>query len=139
MRVGFEVRVPFLDHRLVEYVWNIPWAMKNHGDAAKGILRLALSGLLPEDVLNRRKSPYPSTHDPAYSEAFRQRLLNILDDPSSPLTPLLNLPAVREIAAAEWTPESFKPWFSQLMGRPQLFAYLVQTDWWLREYKVVIR
>ncbi len=138
MGVGFEVRVPFLDHRLVEYVWNIPWDMKNHGGAAKGILRLALAGLLPDDCLNRRKMPYPSTHDPAYSEAFRQRLLGVLNDPASPLVPLLDVAAVREVAATERTPEGFKPWFSQLMGRPQLFAYLVQLDWWLREYKVSI-
>lgn len=59
MAVGLEVRVPFCDHRLVEYVWNIPWEMKSAGDREKGILRRALRGVLPEDVLTRKKALTP--------------------------------------------------------------------------------
>ena len=69
MAVGLEVRVPFCDHRLAEYVWNIPWAFKADGGTAKGILRRALRGVLPDDVLSRRKSPYPKTHNPSYLKA----------------------------------------------------------------------
>lgn len=136
MAVGLEVRVPFCDHRLVEYVWNIPWKMKCTGGMSKGILRRALSGLLPEEVLYRRKSPYPKTHNPAYLDAVRRWLLAILADPSSPLHQLVDARAVKELAAREV--DSVRPWFGQLMAGPQLFAYLVQIDWWLREYRVAI-
>ncbi|MHB8158449.1 MAG: asparagine synthase (glutamine-hydrolyzing), partial [Desulfocucumaceae bacterium] len=71
MAVGLEVRVPFCDHRLVEYAWNIPWWMKSYGLREKGILRRALEGILPGDVLERRKSPYPKTHNPLYLETVR--------------------------------------------------------------------
>lgn len=137
MGVGLEVRVPYCDHRLVQYVWNIPWEIKTVGGREKGILRKALEGVLPDDVLYRKKSPYPKTHNPAYLEAVRQRTLDILDDPDSPLLPLIDAEAIRGIAAS---PESSShlPWFGQLMSGPQLFAYLSQVDLWLRTYNVKI-
>jgi len=138
MAVGLEVRVPFCDHRLVEYVWNIPWTMKNCDGMAKGILRRALSGILPEEVLRRRKSPYPKTHNPAYLAAVRSLVLRLLDDPGSPLLPLINVEAVRE-AALSGSALFDRPWFSQLMGDAQFFAYLIQVDAWLRNYGVTIR
>ncbi|MFZ5897926.1 MAG: asparagine synthase (glutamine-hydrolyzing) [Bacillota bacterium] len=138
MGVGFEVRVPFCDHRLVQYVWNVPWHMKSYGNREKGILRLALKGVLPDDVLERRKSPYPKTHNPAYLAATRDWLLSILGDPASPLLPLLNVPAVRKLAESGGSP--FDPaWFGQLMGAAQLFAYLAQVDLWLKHYHINIR
>ncbi|MCK9907016.1 asparagine synthase C-terminal domain-containing protein, partial [Frankia sp. Cpl3] len=69
MAASLEARVPFCDHRLVEYVWNIPWEMKTYQNREKGILRKALEGILPDDVLYRKKSPYPKTHNPAYTDA----------------------------------------------------------------------
>lgn len=137
MACGLEVRVPFCDHRIVEYVWNIPWAMKTCGGMEKGILRRALTGIMPEEILTRRKSPYPKTHHPAYLAAVRDRVLQILDDPASPLLPLLDTAAVRAMAQADG--DAFdRPWYGQLMTGPQLFAYLIQVDTWLREYKVKI-
>lgn len=136
MAVGLEIRVPFCDHRLVEYAWNIPWAMKSCDGKAKGILRRALVGILPEDVLARPKNPYPKTHNPAYLSAVRTWVLDILDDPGSPLLSLINTKAVRQLAGSR---EDFDiPWFGQLMRLPQLFAYLVQVDIWLRRYSVSI-
>lgn len=137
MAVGLEVRVPFCDHRLVEYVWNIPWAMKNCDGRPKGILRRALTGLLPEDVLARSKSPYPKTHNPAYLAAVRDRVLRILDDPNSPLLPLVNADAVRAFALSGGAVFD-RPFFGQLMRGPQFLAYLIQVDTWLRHYRVVI-
>jgi len=138
MATGLEVRVPFCDHRLVEYVWNIPWSMKSCGNVEKGILRRALAGVLPEDVLARRKSPYPKTHHPAYLAAVREWLENILNDPASPLLPLVDAAALREVIRSNAA--AFNPaWFSQLMGGAQLFAYLIQVNTWLREYRVQIR
>ncbi|RKO65541.1 asparagine synthase (glutamine-hydrolyzing) [Desulfofundulus salinus] len=138
MATGLEVRVPFCDHRLVEYAWNIPWEMKSCGGVEKGILRRALAGVLPQEVLLRRKSPYPKTHHPAYFEAVRRWLLDILDDPASPLLPFIDVEAVRQFARLD-APAMNMPWYGQLMRGPQLLAYLIQIDTWLREYRVVVR
>ncbi|ADU50748.1 asparagine synthase (glutamine-hydrolyzing) [Thermaerobacter marianensis DSM 12885] len=134
MAVGLEVRVPFCDHRLVEYVWNVPWELKTMGGREKGLLRHALAGVLPEQVLWRKKSPYPKTFNPAYLAAMRAWVQSILDDPASPLRPLVDPAAVRALVRAEG--EFDIPWFGQLMRRPQLLAYLAQVDLWLRKYKV---
>lgn len=136
MASGLEVRVPFCDHRLVEYVWNIPWEMKMLEGREKGIMRNALSGLLPTEVLYRKKSPYPKTHHPAYETAVKTRLLEIINDNSSPLLPLIDFDAIYSLSERE--SDLGKPWFGQLMSTPQLFAYLIQADTWLRHYKVKI-
>lgn len=137
MAAGLELRVPFCDHRLVEYVWNIPWEMKNYHNREKGLLRLALTGMLPEDVLWRKKSPYPKTHNPSFIDAVRSLMIAVLDDHTSPLLPLINRQAVRELALSIKSDTNI-PWFGQLMNAPQLLAYLVQIDFWLREYNVLI-
>lgn len=136
MAAGLEVRVPFCDHRMVEYVWNIPWEMKTLDGREKGILRKALSGILPDEILLRKKSPYPKTHNPAYEKAVRNWLLEILYDYSSPLLPFIDVKAVR--ALAESTSDYGKPWFGQLMAAPQMFAFLIQVDTWLRKNKVIV-
>jgi len=135
MAVGLEVRVPYCDHRLIEYVWNIPWSIKTAGEREKGILRRALTGILPDDVLYRKKSPYPKTHNPSYLKAVRTWLLDILDDPSSPLRPYVNQDKLRALASSEQDQFNI-PWFGQLMNLPQLFAYLCQVDYWLRKYRI---
>ncbi len=137
MAVGLEVRVPFCDHRLVEYVWNVPWEMKTVGGREKGLLRLALDGVLPDTVISRKKSPYPKTFHPAYLTAMRNWVDTILEDSTSPLRSLINVPAVQNLIRAE--AEFDLPWFGQLMRLPQLLAYLVQVDVWMRRYRVVIR
>lgn len=138
MAAGLEVRVPFCDHRLVEYVWNIPWEMKTWHNREKGILRLALTDVLPGEVLERRKSPYPKTHHPAYLAAVRRNLLRILDDPDSPLLPLIDKKYVRELVRTDGSAFG-TAWFGQLMGGAQLFAYLIQINTWLRKYRVKVR
>jgi len=111
--------------------------LKNYENREKGLLRHALTGVLPDDVLWRRKSPYPKTHNPSYLEMVRKWVLTILDDTHSPLRDLVNVSALR--CLAESTDNiTHLPWFGQLMSRPQLFAYLIQIDTWLRKYKVEI-
>ncbi|MCQ6560826.1 asparagine synthase (glutamine-hydrolyzing) [Paenibacillus mendelii] len=138
MAVGLEVRVPYCDHRLVDYVFNIPWEIKTAGDREKGILRRSLEGVLPNDVLYRKKSPYPKTHNPNYLDAVRTQVLDLIHEGTSPLLPLIDVKKIREIAESESASTNL-PWFGQLMSGPQLFAYLLQIDMWLREYKVSIR
>ncbi|MHB9059452.1 MAG: asparagine synthase (glutamine-hydrolyzing), partial [Bacillota bacterium] len=119
MASGLEVRVPYCDHRLVEYAWNTPASMKFAGGREKGLLRLAVLGLLPEDVVYRRKSPYPKTHNPSYLAATKAWLQSVLDDPTSPLLELIDLKKVREVVATDGA--SFgASWFGQLMAGPQL-------------------
>lgn len=137
MAASLEGRVPFCDHRMVEYVWNIPWAMKMCDDREKGIIRRAMKGILPDDVLYRKKSPYPKTHNPAYTKAVRSWLTDIVDDPSSPLHQVIDLQAVRSLLQAD-ADTTHLPWYGQLMSVPQMYAYLGQVDTWLREYKVRI-
>lgn len=95
MANGVEVRVPFCDHRLVEYVFNVPWSMKTYDGREKSLLRGAVADLLPRSVVERRKAPYPSTQDAGYDRAIRQELEKIVAEPSSPVLPLLDLDAVR--------------------------------------------
>jgi asparagine synthase (glutamine-hydrolysing) len=121
----------------VEYVWNVPWAMKFHNQREKGLLRQALTGLLPETVLWRKKSPYPKTHNPNYIDALRVLTLRMLDDPSSPIKPFINIAAVKALAQT-MTRDTDIPWFGQLMNAPQLLAYLLQVDFWMREYKITV-
>jgi asparagine synthase (glutamine-hydrolysing) len=97
MATGLEVRVPFCDHRLVQYVFNTPWAMKTFDGREKSLLRAATRDLLPESIANRLKSPYPSTQDPRYAEALRWEMKKLLDDPDAPVRPLLDLDAATEV------------------------------------------
>lgn len=137
MAWGLEVRVPFSDHRLVEYIWNIPWKIKNCDGMAKGILRRALKGLLPDDVLYRPKSPYPKSHNPQYANVVREKFLQMLNNPSSPLLPLIDRKRVYNIAISGKRYFE-KPWFGQLMGDTQYMAYLLLVNQWLVRYKVEI-
>lgn len=137
MACGLEVRVPFCDHRLVEYVWNIPWEMKTCDGLGKGILRRAMRGFLPQTVLTRKKSPYPKTHNPGYFQAVKRKLFQFLEQPASPLRPLLNMKALDDLISRGGKATD-RPWFGQLMTGPQMLAYLIQTDFWLREYRVKI-
>ncbi len=137
MAASLEARVPFCDHRIVEYVWNIPWSMKMADGREKGILRRAMRGILPDDVIDRKKSPYPKTHNPNYARAVKAWVLQILADPKSPLHQVVDAEAVRELAGQE-APAAGMPWYGQLMGLPQLFAFLGQVETWMRVHKVRI-
>ncbi|XVS68065.1 asparagine synthase (glutamine-hydrolyzing) [Actinosynnema sp. CA-299493] len=95
MATGLEVRVPFCDHRLVEYVYNTPWSMKTFDGREKSLLRAATADLLPESIVQRRKAPYPSTQDTSYDRAINEELGKVLAEPSSPVLPLLDLDAVQ--------------------------------------------
>jgi asparagine synthase (glutamine-hydrolysing) len=137
MASGLEVRVPFLDHRIVEYVWNIPWDMKNLHNREKGLLREALKGYIPDIVVERKKSPYPKTHNPVFKEKVKSWLQRIIDDPSSPILQLVNKKEVQKLIDTD--AKDYDPaWFSQLMGGPQLYAYLIQINEWLLKYKIRI-
>ena len=97
MAVGLEVRVPFCDHRLVEYVFNAPWAMKTFDGREKSLLRAATRDVLPDSIAERVKSPYPSTQDPEYERALRGEVTELLDDPAAPAMAVLNPAPLRDV------------------------------------------
>lgn len=135
MGASLEVRVPFADHRLVQYVWNIPWKIKMLGNREKGVLRAALKGLLPDEVLYRKKSPFPKTYHPKYTEAVSKWLQQVIDRPSSPILEIIDKQKVQAIIDSQGA--TFQvPWFGQLMSGPQLIAHLAQINYWLEVYQV---
>ncbi|MFF5997000.1 asparagine synthase (glutamine-hydrolyzing) [Lysinibacillus sp. KU-BSD001] len=135
MGASLEVRVPFADHHLVEYVWNIPWALKTVGGHEKGILRKAAEGLLPKEIIWRKKNPYPKTYHPAYTKAVQTLMAECLADSSSILYEFFDKEQLQQLLTTGGT--SFKkPWFGQLMAGPQLLAYFVQLHHWVKHYKV---
>lgn len=137
MGASLEVRVPFADHRLVEYVWNIPWEMKTFGHREKGILRKALEGLLPDEVLYRKKSPYPKTHHPEYTKQVNLLLADALSDKSSALHEFFDPKVLKEIIETKGSAFTV-PWFGQLMTGPQLLAHLFQIHVWFKDYGINI-
>ncbi|KUP09046.1 asparagine synthase [Bacillus coahuilensis m2-6] len=134
MGASLEVRVPFADHRLVEYAWNIPWEMKMHENREKGILRKALEGLLPTDVLYRKKSPYPKTHNPSYTTLVTDWVNEIVSGESI-LHELFDGEKLRGIVDTRGAAFDV-PWFGQLMTGPQLLAHLAQIHTWFEDYNI---
>lgn len=129
MAVGLEVRVPFCDHRLVEYAFNIPWEMKSFDGREKSILRAATKDILPESISGRVKSPYPSTQDPAYERALRQSLTTILKDANSPVIPLLDRKLVKQ--TLDKPLGNLSPMYDR-MG----IELAVGLNTWLKDYNV---
>lgn len=137
MANSLEARVPFADYRLVEYAFNIPSEIKFYKGREKGLLRKALSGILPKDIVERKKSPYPKTHNPEYTKNVQKQMRKIMKDKTSPLLDLIDQKAVKKLVDTGGS--SFKaPWFGQLMRGPQLLAYLIEVNTWLKEYKIKI-
>lgn len=136
MASGLEVRVPYADHRIVEYVFNAPWTYKCPGGVVKGLLRDAALPWLPEDVRTRRKSPYPKTHNPAYERIIKRRLEQVMKDEQEPLHLLVDPEAVAQMLGEK--SDYGKPWFGQLMAGPQMVAYLLQINYWLKKYEIEI-
>ena len=132
MYSGLEVRVPFCDYRIAEYLYGVPWEYKDFQSKEKGLLRTAMKDFLPDEVLWRKKSPYPKTFDPRYTELVAQRLKRLLDDIHAPIFYFVDRGAVRTLLEADqpW------PWYGQLMRTPQIMAYLLQLDFWIRQYNV---
>ena len=128
---SLEVRVPFCDYRIAEYLYAVPWEYKDYRNQEKGLLREAMKGILPEQVLYRKKSPYPKTFDPAYELLMQDRLETLMKCD----TPLWYLVDRRKIGDFLEN-DSPWPWYGQLMRRPQVMAYLLQLDFWLRHYQV---
>lgn len=135
MGASLEVRVPFADHRLMEYLYNIPWDMKFYGGMEKGLLRKALEGILPDEVLYRKKNPYPKTHNPHYTSIVQALLREALNDSDSILHEIFDERKLWSLANSDDAIIT-RPWFGQLMTQPQLIAYLYQFHLWFKNYHI---
>ena len=131
---GFELRVPFCDYRLAQYVWNIPWEMKSLNGREKGLLRYICHDFLPEEIVDRKKSPYPKTHNPTYLTKVKGMLTNIMKNNNAPINYILNKNYILDLLETNGKAFS-RPWFGQLMTGPQLMAYLCQVNMWLEKYQ----
>ena len=131
MHSAVEVRVPFADHRILEYVYNVPWSIKFENGVEKALLRRAMTGALPDRVLWRKKSPYPKTHDPAFEALVRKMLFERLSKKGSFLCEHLDRRRLMALLDGE-----NRTWQGQLMGRAQLLAWLCQLDEWMQHYAV---
>jgi asparagine synthase (glutamine-hydrolysing) len=98
MAVGLEIRVPYCDHRLVQYVFNVPWAMKTFDGREKSLLRAVARDAVPDLVLRREKAPFPTTPDPAYHAHLRDAVSDLLAA-EAPVLSILSRPTVRALAA----------------------------------------
>ena len=134
MYSGLEVRVPFCDHRIAEYMYSVPWELKEMGGMEKGLLREAAAGLLPDAIRLRKKSPYPKTHDPGYRAVVSSMLSDIINDNDAPVYSLISRSALQALLDDEFT----EPWYGQLMTGPQTMAYMIQLNYWLDRYNVRI-
>lgn len=129
---GLEVRVPFCDHRIAEYMYGVPWDYKDYLHKEKGLLRYAMSDMLPEQVLWRKKNPYPKTHDPAYLNLVSKKLTEVLQHKDAPILQIVRKDALDQLLNTQ----SPWPWYGQLMRTPQTIAYMLQINFWLTHYKV---
>lgn len=136
MYAGLEARVPFADHRIIEYMWNVPWSMKCSNGVVKGLLRDATRDLLPEEIADRKKSPYPKTYNPEYDKILIKRLIDVINEPSAPINAFIDLGKLQALISSPL--DYSKPWYGQLMAGPQLIAYMLQVNYWLEKYKVKI-
>ncbi|WP_380281632.1 asparagine synthase (glutamine-hydrolyzing) [Kitasatospora purpeofusca] len=126
MATGLEVRVPFCDHRLVQYVFNTPWAMKHFDGREKSLLRAAVRDVLPPEIADRMKSPYPIVQDPRYPQLLRGELAALAADPGSPALALLDRRAVSDALAPDTDPQSVR----------LATDLALDLDAWLTEYQV---
>lgn len=136
MYYGLEARVPFADHRIIEYVYNVPWEMKYSNNKEKSLLRDAFKGLLPEKLLTRKKSPYPKTYNPNYEAILKRRFAEIINNPNSPIMAFTD--KEKALTFMDSPAEYGKPWFGQLMAAPQLMAYMIQVNYWMEKYSLTI-
>lgn len=137
MRTSVEARVPYVDKKLVQYLWNIPWQYKFYQSKEKGLLREAFKDLLPDEIAIRKKNPYPKTHNPKYTKMVCKLLSRRLKNKKSVLYQIFDADKIKELISTSGS--CFRtPWFGQLMTGPQLIAYLYQFDIWAEKYKIIL-
>jgi asparagine synthase (glutamine-hydrolysing) len=93
-----------------------------------------MEDFLPKEIVYRKKSPYPKTHNPSYLKIVKEKLSKIMENNDAPITLLLNKDYILNILETDGKAFT-RPWFGQLMTGPQLMAYLIQVNIWLERYQ----
>lgn len=137
MNATIEARVPFADTKLVEYLWNLPFEYKYNNNTEKYLLREAFKGEIPDEVLERKKNPYPKTHHPKFKEEVSKLLKKRLENENSKMHKIFNIDEINKLLD-ETNEDDILPWYGQLMTKPQLIAYLYEFDLWLEKYQIEI-
>lgn len=128
--------MPYTQKELVEYLFNIPWSIKLKNNIPKYILRKAFEDMLPQEIVYRKKSPFPKTYNPSYEKELRLLLADIIKNKNEPIYPLLNIGNIEKMIAS---PSQYDmPWFGQLMAGPQQMAFIIQINYWLKHYNITI-
>lgn len=135
MGATIEARVPFADTKLIEYLWNLPFSYKYKDNKEKYLLRSAFKDIIPDEVLYRKKNPYPKTHHPYFLNEVKKLLKERLKKGN--LDKIFNIGEINKLLDSNNDYEV--PWFGQLMTKPQLIAYLYQFDLWIEKYNIEIK
>lgn len=141
--IGIDVRVPFADYRIFEYIYNVNSNIKlglineNNTPIEKYLLRKAFERELPYEVVYRKKSPFPKTYDPQYIQILETEIKNIINKSTSPILKIIDVKYLYELLDTHGT-NLTENWFGQLMTYPQTLAYLIQVNMWLEEYDIQI-
>lgn len=143
MRSSLEVRVPYADHRIFEYVYNVDAKLKlglRNGDNVieKYILKQAFKNDIPTDIINRKKSPFPKTYSKEYLKLLEEKLTQIIDEPTSRIHEIIDIDYVKKLITTHGE-ELTENLFGQLMTYPQTLAFLIQIDYWLTAYNIQIK
>ena len=135
MGATIEARVPFADTKLVEYLWNLPFEYKYKDGCEKYLLREAFKNVIPDEILYRKKNPYPKTHHPYFLSEVKKLLKERLKKGN--LEKIFNIYEIEKLIDSN---DDYNiPWFGQLMTKPQLIAYLYQFDLWIEKYNIEIK
>ncbi|MEG0092759.1 MAG: asparagine synthase (glutamine-hydrolyzing) [Erysipelotrichaceae bacterium] len=134
---GLNIRTPFSDHRILDYVYNIPWEIKYLLGEEKGILRKAFEDILPDAIVHRKKNPFPKTHNPLYTKLIIEKMLVVYQNPKSILHKLFDDDKLKALIHSGGSDFPY-PWYGQLMSGPQLLSYLYQIDAWATHYNIEI-
>ena len=136
MGASLEVRVPFCDKEVVELLYNMPYKYKYRYKTEKKLLRDAYKGIVSNDVIKRKKSPYPKSNSSDYNKRVKELLIECLNDKNSILYELLDIDYLNDLLNSDDELEA--PWYGQLMRKTALFAYLYQIDYWFKKYNIRI-
>lgn len=134
MESSLEVRVPFCDKDLVDFLYNVPFKYKYKNKTEKKLLRDAYKGTVIDEVIERKKSPYPKSNSKEYHEEVVKLLREVLEDKSSVLYEIFDINKIEDILNSE--EELEVPWYGQLMRKTAFLAYLYQIDYWFKTYKI---
>lgn len=136
MGASLEVRVPFCDKELVEFLYNVPFKYKYRSKVEKKLLRDAYQGTVIPEVIERKKSPYPKSNSKEYHKMVVELLEKCLEDKGSILYELFDISKIRELMNTD--KELEVPWYGQLMRKTAFLAYLYQIDYWFKKYNIEI-